>query len=313
MRLGRGEDVAKLIAILAARTHPTPPWPTLNPSPKRKRAGVFEKIHLVYGPRPQVQFAVMSDAPPFILTLDQLLHLLKIRVGDRNAARLCSILETETTFHRIADSCAFRDAVVESAKLLQRPIVLLDKGVKLDVPPPFHDHFEPINLGSRDPQAQMISGVSPKPRIILAWLSATLSIIPLIVVISLIVARGWRPRFSREFIAMFGSFLLMICIHAVWLVLFGARWFVIPRGMAIHETLWWGRHRLHVLNPSEVVACIRMDTRSDSPRLVLELWRGSFKTWSTGISESDALAFLAAWQGTHPTPKESVVLEFLRA
>ena len=203
----------------------------------------------------------------------------------------------------------FRSEIYRTLKHLARGgLVLIGPGIKFSDPPPFDELFEPIRLsggfGADDAQLRVLSGNQPTrqergKRIALLILS------PLLFIGVAAILYGWLRGAGMRIAAVvglvFGSvgFGLSIALLTEKL---GAHWYLVPGGVAIARSRGKPANRLVLRTARDTPAFLRYVSSGKSVILMIELWTADGRRWQRGVSEREAISFLAAWQSAHPPP-----------
>lgn len=184
-------------------------------------------------------------------------------------------------------------------------LVLVGPGMHFEPPPPFPEHFEPIELGAADEQLRTLTGVTPtrqerQIRWILLIVGAAL--FALIAPFVAIAALGGAYRIVLIVVGVAGGCVGLV-LGIVWLSKFGSSWYLVPGGVAVLKRLGKSPHRLQLRTRYDSLATFRYVSNGKTTMLVLELWRpGERKPLRRAVSDREAVGFLAAWQSPHPPP-----------
>jgi len=177
-------------------------------------------------------------------------------------------------------------------------LVFIGPGIHIELPPPFGELFEPIELSSADPQLRMLSGEkSTREERQLRWLALIFGAIAFGLLVPglfwVIVGRAYRVA---TYIGAMLLFIFLVVSLVQVLVRRGGRWFLVPGGVVVI-----GRRERRAGAPRLITRCegsvlLRMVSTGKSSIRMIEIWTAPDQRWQRAISEREALAFLAAWQ-----------------
>lgn len=196
--------------------------------------------------------------------------------------------------------------------------VFISTGVKLDPPPPFDEFFEPIPFevdfdGGLTTRLRDLSGQKPTRE-------ERMRPIGVFVVACIVLAACGGlafAMFQTHSIRILFGVLAMVAIQGLIVALIVAllrlrgKWHLVPGGVAIVRRYARPMRRLTLLTPRDATASLRYVSTGKTVILTLTLWTRDGQRYSTGVSQRQALAFLATWQSTHPPPTERQLREVL--
>ncbi len=197
--------------------------------------------------------------------------------------------------------------------------MLIGPGVPFDVPPPFTERFEPIEvargLGDDTERLKMLSGEKPtrEERIgkMLAWLGGITGA-ALIVGLGVGYLRGQRLAAMSGLLA--GAVLVAFTIAiVVALSRRGGHWFLLPGGVAVirRPARRGGPARITVLSPRDTCLALRYIHTGKTSVLVLELWTHAGGCFRRTVTQREAISILAAWQCPHEPPPDHTLTELV--
>ena len=198
-------------------------------------------------------------------------------------------------------------------------LVLIGPSVKFEVPPPFSEMFEPIEistgLGDDRERLKTISGEEPTRQErwtrVGRWI-AVFAILFGLAAMTLAYLRG-LPRQAITIIMLSIGGTGVIVWLAVTLSRYGDRCFLVPGGVAmIRRPVRRGQPpRVTVLSRTDSCLVFRYVTQGKTVVLKMELWTHAGRTVSRGVSEREAMSLLATWQGEMSPPDDSKLMELV--
>ena len=207
---------------------------------------------------------------------------------------------------------AVRDSLGEHAGL-----ILIGSEMPFEMPPPFNEMFEPIEIGSgRGGNAADLDVLSEESHhrqrrlARLRWgiigLGVVLSIVPLLFL------PASRVPVRQIFYVVFAFAICGIAVFAMTLwAPVADRWFIIPGALAIaHRPTHRNRTPgVTVLTPKDTCLILRYMKSGSTEQLVLEFWTAEGSLFRSAVTEREAIGILAAWQSLHPPPPDSLLKE----
>lgn len=207
---------------------------------------------------------------------------------------------------------AFRRRIHELMRREGRGIVIIGPGMSFEPPPPFMEFFEPIQLGTNDPQLLTLSGSKPtrqesvmKILIVLGLLGALAGLIPLLIAF----LRG-QTRVVSIIVLAVGATTVFMCVLIYVIQRIAGKWYLLPAAVAVRTRAAKG-NPLILLTPLDCAATLRWVSNGKSSMLMLELWREDCKCWRRAVSEREAISFLAAWRSDETAPPIEKLIEVL--
>jgi hypothetical protein len=198
-------------------------------------------------------------------------------------------------------------------------LVLIGPSVKFEVPPPFSEMFEPIEistgLGDDRERLKTISGEKPTRQE--RWIQVGnyiavffVSLLPILM--GLVYLRG-LPKVAIGILVLTiaGTGLL------VWLIValsrLGGRCFLVPGGVAmVRRPLRRGQPpRVTVLSRADSCVVFRYVNQGKTVVLKMELWTHAGRTVSRAVSEREAMSLLATWLGEMTPPDDDKLMELV--
>lgn len=187
-------------------------------------------------------------------------------------------------------------------------VVLIGPRIKFPIPPPFDELIEPIQLngglGAEDDQLRVLSGSQPtrqeRGKRIALFILAPFFLLGIGAIIY-----GWIRGIGIQIAAVVAmivgsaGFGLSIAKVAERL---GGRWFLVPGAVAIVKNRGRPENRLVLRTARDTAAIVRYVHAGKTVILMIELWCAEGKRWRRGVTEREAMSFLAAWQSVHPPP-----------
>lgn len=198
-------------------------------------------------------------------------------------------------------------------------LVLIGPSVKFEVPPPFSEMFEPIEIstGLSDDRERLktLSGEKPTQQErwgrVGRWIALFLvSSLPLLMFIAYL--RGLPRQAIAIMMLSIGGTGAIVWL-AVTLSRYGDRCFLVPGGVAmIRRPVRRGQPpRVTVLSRADSCLVFRYVTQGKTVVLKMELWTHAGRTVSRGVSEREAMSLLATWQGEMAPPDDSKLMELV--
>lgn len=244
---------------------------------------------------------------------------------DRKSKLSCATLRPadlehlEQAFHRASwwrdrwRQPVFRAAALNSARSAGAGLVLIGPGAISEIPPAFDEFFEPIELhggmGDRTDELKTLSGEHPtsQERVgsVLRWLGAIGGVA--------LLAGGifaLRAGVPTQVIWLIGlGILLPLAIIGLASLAggFGARWFLVPGGVAIlRRPAKRGRPpRVTVFHRGNAVLTFRMVSTGKTSVLMMEIWTLAGKSPKIAVSEREAMSTIATWQSRQTPPADA--------
>lgn len=216
-------------------------------------------------------------------------------------------------------SAAFRREIGQiEAEFAPSGLVFLVGKLPFEVPPAFHEFFEPIELKlvrfasqlANDPM-QMLSGEAPTRQERFARVGGYIVLLALAAVflpLTITLLVGGQYRVLMLILAILGGNLAFIML-IFWLARFAGRWYLIPRGVVIRRSFGLARRRTIVRDRRDTIAMLRYVHTGKSTSLNLDLWSPAGRRWSRPVSEREAISFLAAWQSHREPPTRDQLQE----
>lgn len=196
-------------------------------------------------------------------------------------------------------------------------LVLVGPGMSFEIPPPFVEMFEPIEIAgleSNRDRLKILSGSAPTRQERFGGLAGfIIGALGIGVAGFLVFAMFNLPPAIP---ATAGTTLLLtgvIVALAVLLQRRGGRWFLVPGGLAIlRRPVRAGQPpRITVFSRPDSCLVYRYVHTGKTVMLVLELWTHAEKVLRRPVSEREAISILAAWQSPHPPPPDQRLEELL--
>ncbi len=209
---------------------------------------------------------------------------------------------------------SFRQAAVRE---LREPaaggLVIVATGSGIPVPPPFSEHFEPVQLGAGDPQLQTIVGPELTRDERIGWyvnrvLAALVGAIMLFALGALFF-RSFRRAGLLALVLMGALVAIVVVVHH--LANLTAEWHLLPGAVAIVRRGRTGAARLRVLRRDSACALLRYVSNGKTTMLVLELWDETGRAERRPVTDREAIAFLATWRSPLPPPDDARLRELV--
>lgn len=208
----------------------------------------------------------------------------------------------------------FRAAALETLRR-EAPagLAIVGPGMHFDVPPPFSEHFEPIQLGVGDAQLKTLSGAAPTRQERYAKLAIAFSVALVALVLTMMLLPTIRTGNPR----LIGVPLFAVAmIGLVLAIVFGLRsmagtWYLVPGAVAIVRAYGPRAERLALRTRLDSCLVIRYVRSGKTVVLCAELLSEKGRTRRTGVSEREALSLLAAWQSPRPPPPPAQLQELV--
>lgn len=256
--------------------------------------------------------SAMARQPAHIVRLDRKGKFACDTLAADSLAELQSLYKAQPWYTDKLSRKPFRQRILELSQRDKRGFVVLGPGMSFDPPPPFLEFFEPIQLGTNDPQMVTLSGAKPtrqetamKVLIALGVLAAIGGLIPLLIALL-------RGQIRAVSIIVIATAAILVLIAALIYVIqrVAARWFLLPAAVAIRSRIR-PKDPLVLLTPLEAAAILRWVSNGKTSMLMLELWRADGKSWRRAVSEREAMSFLAAWRSDEIAPPAEQLEELL--
>lgn len=198
-------------------------------------------------------------------------------------------------------------------------LVLIGPSVKFEVPPPFSEMFEPIEIstGLSDDRERLktISGEAPtreeRWQRVGKWIAVFFGFLG-VLMLWVAYLHGMPKKAVMILVPMMaGIFLLTFGI--ISLVRLSGRWFLIPGGIAmVRRPIRRGQPpRVTVLSRRDSCLVLRYVHAGKVTVLTAELLTHSRKTVSRALSEREAVSLVATWQGEATPPDDSKLMELV--
>ena len=254
----------------------------------------------------------MPHEPAHIIRLDRRGKFTCDSLSERVLAEIQAAYTAQPWYTDKLGRKAFRRRIHELMRSEGRGIVIIGPGMSFEPPPPFMEFFEPIQLGTNDPQMVTLSGSKPtrqesamKFLIALGLLGALAGLIPLLIAF----LRGQTRVVSIIVLAVGGMTIFMgVLIYVIQRI--AGKWYLLPAAVAVRTRSAKGGP-LIVLTPRDTAATMRWVSNGKTSMLMLELWREDGKSWRRAVSEREAISFLAAWRSDEAAPPVEKLTELL--
>ncbi len=215
-------------------------------------------------------------------------------------------------------SVAFRRAC-RSVQQSAGSLVLLAHGLPFDMPAPFEELFEPIEIGTgfggHSERLKTLSGETPTRQERRQWIVCTVLIVSVVafaVPLGMAFYRGLPPRAAA---VIAGAALLTgVAVYAaVALQRLRGRWFLVPGGVAIvrRPARRGGPARVTVLGRADACLLFRYVHTGKTSVLTVEIWAAGATRYRRAISDREAVSLLAAWQSPHEPPDDERLQELV--
>lgn len=198
-------------------------------------------------------------------------------------------------------------------------LALIGPGTALNVPPPFAEFFEPIEIAGQvfaeRERLKTLSGPAPtwqekSGRIVLVVLGAVVSL-----VLGFFVLMYLLGLLALQVIVIFvaGNLLIMGVVAGVILTLLSrtGRWFLVPGAIAIIRRPPRRGQPARVTVIPRTAACLVFRYVSTGKTVVLyaELWTHADRVVRRAVSDREAISILAAWQSPQTPPTDEQLQE----
>lgn len=209
---------------------------------------------------------------------------------------------------------SFRQAAVrELREGAAGGLVIVATGSGIPVPPPFAEHFEPVQLGAGDPQLQTIVGPELTRDERVGWYVNRV----LVGMVGAIVLFALGALFFRSFrlpglvtLVFVGAVGAMIAvIH--YLANLTSEWHLLPGAVAVIRPGARAATKLRVLRRDSACAMLRYVSNGKTTMLVLELWEDGGRIERRTVTDREAIAFLATWRSPLPSPGDARLQELV--
>lgn len=198
-------------------------------------------------------------------------------------------------------------------------LVLIGPGVKFDIPPPFLEMFEAIEigtgLGDDGERLKVLSGDAPTSqerwRRIGKWIAVTIAT-AFVLMFGALIFRGMPQRVLYVVLGAIG-FNALVVLGIFSIQGMGKRCFLIPGGIAlVRRPVRRGQPpRITVLSRRDSCVVIRYVHHGKTVVLTLELWTHAGGKVSRAVSEREAMSLIATWQGTVTPPGDEKLMELV--
>lgn len=189
-----------------------------------------------------------------------------------------------------------------------RGLILIERKILPDPPPPFCQAFEAIELGTSDPQLKTLTSEAPtreeKGRLVGLWIGAFAATAVLFLVSGLLWYRpGVLTRAGAPLALVIGGNALLV--GAILLIIHYAksrrRWFLVPGGVVLRVMHRGRPAELRLRTPDECVAFLNLVRTKNGSYRNIALWSQAGAETSM-CSEREQRAFIAAWLSPVPPP-----------
>ena len=198
-------------------------------------------------------------------------------------------------------------------------LVLIGPSVKFEVPPPFSEMFEPIEistgLGDDRERLTILSGEKPTRQErwsrVGRWI-AVFAILFFLAVMTIAYLRG-LPRQAITIIMLAFTGTGLFVWLAVTLSRYGDRCFLVPGGVAmIRRPVRRGQPpRVTVLSRADSCMVFRYVNQGKTVVFKMELWTHAGRTVSRAVSDREAMSLLATWLGVMTPPDDDKLMELV--
>ncbi len=198
-------------------------------------------------------------------------------------------------------------------------LAILGPGMSFDVPPPFSEMFEPIEigrgLGYERERLKVLSGEAPTRQEKLGRIGMVIGGVVAVAMGAFLLVSTWGG-IRVEGVLGIGGFLAVIAIVIALVVALqrrSGRWFLIPSGIAVVRRPPRPGHppRVTVLSREDTTAVFRWVSTGKTTVLYLELWTHAGKRFRRPVSEREAISVLAAWQSRQSAPPDERLQELV--
>ncbi|MEP0845215.1 MAG: hypothetical protein HRF50_00180 [Phycisphaerae bacterium] len=208
----------------------------------------------------------------------------------------------------------FRAAALETLRR-EAPggLAIIGPGIHFDVPPPFSEHFEPIQLGAADAQLKTLSGAAPTRQERYAGVSLALAG----AIVALVLTMMLLPTIRTGNLRLIGAPLFAVATIGLTLaIVFGLRrlagtWYLLPGAVAVVRAFGPRAERLALRTRLDSCLVLRYDRAGKTVGLYAELLSERARILRTRVSEREALSLLAAWQSARPPPAPQQLQELV--
>lgn len=210
-----------------------------------------------------------------------------------------------------------RDAASDLLRTAARGgVAIVGPRMRFQIPSPFEAAFEPIRLGTNDPQLRTLGGDAPTRQERAArvglWVLAGLGLVLAAPVVIAAFFRALPRRAALTVLGAIGAAALGVLV-GVQLSRLGAAWFLLPGAVAIVRRRRPVGERLTLCTRFEYWALLRYVSTGKTVVLVLELRSAEGRSFRRPVSEREAISFLAAWQSPLPPPPPERLVELFNA
>lgn len=207
---------------------------------------------------------------------------------------------------------AARDVLHEHGSL-----VLLGPRMPFEVPPPFEEFFEPVEvavgLGDNTEQLKTISGEKPTKEERGRWVLMVLlvvSVLAFLIPLGVAFLRGMPPR-AALVIAALVLIVGMVVAGIASLQRLSGRWYLVPGAIAVvRRPVRRGQPaRVTVLSRADSVLAFRYVSTGKTTVLIAELWTHAGKRLHRPVTQREAVSIIAAWQSPLAPPVDERLQE----
>lgn len=191
-------------------------------------------------------------------------------------------------------------------------LAVVGPGLSFETPAPFTEFFEPIRLGDDAEALKVLSGAAPtrdeRHMRVVWWILGVLGFIGMLALLI-----SWAITGSTRLVAVIAGICLVfiaIILIAKTAMRIGGTWYLLPSGVAIARYLK-RPPELVIHSRQDTVAICRMVSTGKSVVLKIELIPSQGKRRSTGVTDREAISFLAAWQSPLDPPKREHLTELI--
>jgi hypothetical protein len=256
---------------------------------------------------------VPPSAPPHIVRVNKKKQFSSDSLPPPALNQLASLFKSLPWYRDRWSHKKFRRAILQTLHSdAPGGLILLGPNIPVTPPPPFPEHFEPIELGASDQRLKILSGEEPT-REELRNRRAAWVVLPGLV---LLVLAGIIAAFTRArppvhilipILVVFGSFAALATTAIRWVVGLRGRWYLLPAAVAI--LVRRKKPPLTLLTRFDTCAIIRYVNAGKTVVLALELISPPLTRKMIAITHREAISFLAAWQSPHPPPEPNELSE----
>ena len=260
----------------------------------------------------------MSEVPAHVVHVDRKKNFSSPTLPDEALRRLEAVYRSVPWWRDRWRAKLFRDAA-RAALREHGGLTLIGPDVKIDVPPPFSEMFEPIEigtgLGDEGERLKVLSGDAPTSQERFAWIAKWIAGIAAGVVLLVFVSAFLKgmPPIAMMILLGFtvaGGLVLWIFIAVRRL---RGRCFLVPGAVAlVRRPVRRGQPpRVTVLSRADTCPVIRYVYTGKTTVLTMDLLTHAGKAVSRAVSEREAMGLLATWQGNATPPADDKLMELV--